>query len=201
MLIGAIAVVAAVVIGIGIAVLNGDDGKKTGNQAGTTPTQSQSHEPSPSGSSSAGSGNLKIDAADGSAQLSGGATVASDVKGAQAAGGKYVGGLNQVGSSITWSVDVPSGGLYTLFANFSAAGSDQTMTVSVNGKPFGTGLPLKNYRHAKDGDFANGWTTTYVWPTLEQGSNTISVSCQPGDKCNALIDQLWLQQGKHTRNG
>ncbi|MEV5874136.1 carbohydrate-binding protein [Streptomyces sp. NPDC052101] len=202
LLIGAIAVVAAVVIGISVAMLNGNDDKKTDNQANTTPTQSQSHSPSPSGSSSAASGELKTDAAASGIQLVGGATKASDVKGAQSSDGSYVGGLNQVGSSITWTVgNVPSGGVYTLFAHFSVPGQDQKMTVSINGKPFATGLPLKNYAHAKDGDFVNGWTTTYVWPTLDKGSNTISVSCQPGDQCNALIDQFWLQQGQHTLKG
>jgi hypothetical protein len=113
-----------------------------------------------------------------------------------------VGGLNQAGASITWTVNnVPSGGEYTLFAHFSVPGQDQKMTVSINGKPFATGLPLKNYAHAKNGDFVNGWTTTFVYPTLNQGANTISISCQPGDQCNALIDQLWLQKGEHTLKG
>ncbi|MFB7503884.1 carbohydrate-binding protein [Streptomyces broussonetiae] len=201
LLIGAIAVVAAVVIGISVAMMNGNSGdKKSDNQAGTTPSQSQSSGPSPSGSSSAGSGALKTDAS--ALQLAGGAAKATDVKGAQTSDGSYVGGLNQAGSSITWTVNnVPSDGLYTLFAHFSVPGADQQMTVSINGKPFATGLPLKNYANAKAGDYVGGWTTTYVWPTLSKGSNTISISCQPGDKCDALIDQLWLQQGKHTRNG
>ncbi|MER6063396.1 carbohydrate-binding protein [Streptomyces sp. NPDC001792] len=204
LLIGAIAVVAAVVIGIGVAMLNGNDDKNTGNQAGTTPSrsQSQSHAPSPSSSITAESGQLKTDATAGGVQLAGGAAKASDVKGAKSADGSYVGGLNTVGSSITWTVDnVPSAGEYTLFAHFSVAGPDQKMTVSINGKPFATGLPLRNYTHAKDGDYANGWTTTYVYPTLNQGSNTISVSCQPGDQCNALIDQFWLEKGEHTLKG
>ncbi|MGW7524796.1 carbohydrate-binding protein [Streptomyces sp. NPDC054783] len=200
LLIGAIAVVAAVVIGISVAMLNGNDDKKNGNQANTTPSQSQSSQPSPSASSSAAGGALKTDAA--ALQLAGGAAKATDVKGAQTSDGSYVGGLNQAGASITWTVNnVPSDGVYTLFAHFSVPGQDQQMTVSINGKPFATGLPLKNYAHAKDGDIVNGWTTTYVWPTLNKGANTISISCQPGDKCNALIDQLWLQQGQHTRNG
>ncbi|MFF3913275.1 carbohydrate-binding protein [Streptomyces sp. NPDC001852] len=200
LLIGAIAVVAAVVIGISVAMLNGPDDKKTGNEAGSTPTQSQSQSPSPSSSSSSASGVLKTDA--GALQLAGGAAKATDVKGAQTSDGSYVGGLNQAGASITWTVNnVPSDGVYTLFAHFSVPGQDQQMSVSINGKPFSPGLPLKNYAHAQNGDFVHGWTTTYVWPTLNKGSNTISISCGAGDQCNALIDQLWLQQGQHTRNG
>ncbi|MFF7748501.1 carbohydrate-binding protein [Streptomyces sp. NPDC007971] len=200
LLIGAIAVVAAVVIGIGVAVLNGDDGKKTGNQAGSTPTQSQSSGPSPSGSSSAASGELpKVDAADGSVQLAGGATKASDVKGAKAAGGTYV-SVNQVGSSVTWTANVPEAGAYTLFANYSVPGQDQSMTVTVNGKTFGSKFGLDNYARAADGDFTKGWTTSYVWPDLNEGSNTISISCQSGDKCNVLLDQLWLKKGHVKRD-
>ncbi|MEU9475651.1 carbohydrate-binding protein [Streptomyces sp. NPDC048191] len=198
LLIGAIAVVAAVVIGIGIAMLNGPDDKKNNNQAGGTPSQSQSQGPSPSGSSSAASGELKTDATGSGVQLAGGATKTSDVQGAQSSDGSYVGSLNQVGASMTWTVDnVPSGGTYTLFAHFSVVGDDQGMTVTVNGKPFGTKLPLRNYTHTP-ADLTKGWTTTYIWPTLKQGTNTISISCQAGDKCNALIDQLWLKQGQHT---
>ena len=49
LLIGAIAVVAAVVVGIGVAMLGGDKDKSdAGNETGTTPTQSQESKPSPS---------------------------------------------------------------------------------------------------------------------------------------------------------
>ncbi|MEV5733768.1 carbohydrate-binding protein [Streptomyces sp. NPDC052292] len=197
LLIGAIAVVAAVVIGIGVAMINGNTGDdKSGNQADASPAQSQSSEPSPSNSASAPSGELpKADAA--ALQLAGNAAKTSDVKGAQAAGGTYVGGLNSVGSSVTWTFDnVPEQGAYTLFAHFSVVGEDQAMTVTVNGKPFATKLPLKNYTHTNDGDFSKGWTTTFVWPTLEKGHNTVSISCQPGDKCDALLDQLWIKKGQ-----
>ncbi|QLI99780.1 carbohydrate-binding protein [Streptomyces sp. NEAU-sy36] len=198
LLIGAIAVVAAVVVGISIAMFNGNpDDKNSDDQAGATPAQSQSADPTPT--SSASSGQLpKVDAADSSVQLSGGAAPATEVQGAQGAGGKYVGGLNQVGASATWSVDVPSDGAYTLFTRYSATGEDQSMTVTVNGKEFGSKLGLKNWRHAADGDFAQGWTRSYVWPTLKKGNNIISISCQPGDKCNVLLDQLWIKKGQVT---
>ncbi|MEU3824743.1 carbohydrate-binding protein [Streptomyces sp. NPDC029080] len=197
LLIGAVAVVAAVVIGIGMAMLNGNtDDDKSGDQAAPGATQSQTSEPKPSGSSSPASGELpKTDAT--AVQLVGGATKATDVKGAQSADGGYVTGLNQVGASLTWSVDnIPEDGPYTLFAHFSVVGEDQGMTVTVNGKPFATKLPLENYTHTSDGDLSKGWTTTYVWPTLTKGANTISISCQPGDKCDALIDQLWIKKGR-----
>jgi hypothetical protein len=59
LLIGAIAVVAAVVIGIGIAMLNGNsDDDKGGNQADASPTQSQEAPPSPRATSTGEAGEL-----------------------------------------------------------------------------------------------------------------------------------------------
>ncbi|MET7287786.1 carbohydrate-binding protein [Streptomyces sp. NPDC005573] len=197
LLIGAIAVVAAVVIGISFAMMGDDsDGDKSGDQAGASPAQSQSAGPSTSASASAAPGELpKVDVADKSVQLTGGAATASDVTGAQGAGGTYVGGLNQAGASVTWTVNIPEDGDYTLFTQYSATGEDQAMTVTVNGKPFGSKINFRNWRHAADGDFAKGWTHSYVWPTLSKGSNTVSISCQPGDKCNVLLDQMWIKKG------
>ncbi|GAA3145286.1 carbohydrate-binding protein [Streptomyces echinatus] len=201
LLIGAIAVVAAVVIGIGVAMINGNtDDDKSGNQADANPTQSQSQDPSPSGSGSAAPGELpKVAAVDKSVQLSGGAAPASDVPGAQAAGGTYVGGLNTVGASMTWTFnDIPEDGAYTLFGRFNNAGEDQAMTLTVNGKPIDRKFNLGNFAGIKDP--AQAWMETYAWLTLNKGSNTISLSCQPGDKCNVLLDQFWLKKGQVTRD-
>ncbi|MEU9986239.1 CBM35 domain-containing protein [Streptomyces sp. NPDC048045] len=196
LLIGAIAVVAAVVIGIGVAVLNGDDGKKNDNQADNTPTQSQSHEPSPSSSSSASSGELpKADAAtDSSVQLAGGATKASDVKGAKAAGGSYVAGFNSVGASVTWTVDIQKAGSYRLYVDYSIPGVDANATLTVNGKTNQQPLGMKNFTHQAKGDFEKGWQSTWAPVTLTKGTNTLSIACGQGNQCNALIDQLWVQQ-------
>ncbi|MFF8426289.1 CBM35 domain-containing protein [Streptomyces sp. NPDC016566] len=195
LLIGAIAVVAAVVIGISIAMLNGNsDDNKSSSQVGTAPTQSQTGKPSPSGTSSAASGSTESDAS--ALQPAGGATKASEVKGARSSDGSYMTGLNQPGASVTWNVNVPSDGPYTLFVYYSTSDGDQSMSVTVNGTPFGRKLDLLNYRHAKGGDFANGWARTYVWPTLKQGSNTLSISCGAGDKCNALIGKVKLKPGQ-----
>ncbi|MEV3967942.1 carbohydrate-binding protein [Streptomyces sp. NPDC050698] len=198
LLIGAIAVVAAVVIGIGVAMLGGDKDKdKASDEVGTSPTQSQESKPSPS-KSDAGGSTAELPTTDAKAlRLGGAATLAQDVKGAQSDGGIYVGNLNQVGSSVTWTVNgVPKGGAYTLFARYSTVDEDQEMTLTVNGKPFGNKLNLGNFTHTSDGDFAKGWTKTYAWPTLNKGTNTITVSCQDGDKCNVLLDQLWLKAGQ-----
>ncbi|MEW2284981.1 CBM35 domain-containing protein [Streptomyces sp. NPDC047841] len=197
LLIGAIAVVAAVVIGIGVAMINGNTGDdNSGNEAGSTPTQSQTSSPSPSGSGSAAPGELpKSDAS--ALQLAGGATKATDVQGARAAGGTYVGGLNTVGASVTWTVDIPEEGAYTLLARYNNPGENQSMTLTVNGQKYGSGFNFANWTHLSDP--AKAWTESYAYPTLNKGSNTISLSCQPGDKCDVLLDQLWLKKGKVGR--
>ncbi|MCK8437997.1 carbohydrate-binding protein [Streptomyces sp. D2-8] len=198
LLIGAIAVVAAVVIGIGVAMLGGDKDKDdASDEVGTNPTQSQESKPSPS-ASKAGESQVDLPTIDAKAlRLGGGAALAQDVKGAQSDGGIYVGNLNQVGSSVTWTVNgVPKDGAYTVFARYSTVDEDQEMTLTVNGKPFGSKLNMGNFTHTKGGDFAKGWTKTYAWPTLNKGSNTITVSCAEGDKCNVLLDQLWLKAGQ-----
>ncbi|MDT0438485.1 MULTISPECIES: carbohydrate-binding protein [Streptomyces] len=197
LLIGAIAVVAAVVIGIAIAMTGGDTkDDKADDGGGASPEASQSAEPSPSATSSVTEGELpQIDAK--ALNLGSGASTASDVKGALSDGGVYVSGLNQAGASVTWTVNgIPSDGTYTVFTRYSTADEDQSMTLTVNGKPFGTKLNLGNFAGAKDGDLSKGWTKTYSWPTLTKGTNTISISCQDGDKCNVLLDQLWLKKGQ-----
>ena len=79
---------------------------------------------------------------------------------------------------------------------FSVPGSDQKMTLTVNGKEFGSKLSLKNYAEAQEGDFAKGWTTSFAWPSLTKGTNTLTLSCETGDNCNVLLDQLWVKQGQ-----
>ncbi|MFJ9560122.1 carbohydrate-binding protein [Streptomyces fuscichromogenes] len=200
LLIGAVAVVAAVVIGISVAMLNGNgDDNKASSDVSTSPTQSQSASPSPASSSSV-SASGDIDPVDAKAfRLDGGASLASDVKGARAEGGIYVTNLNQTGAGVTWTVNgIPSDGLYTVFAHYSAV-TDSTMTLKINGKEFGSKFPLDNYTHQSDP--AKAWTTSYTYPTLTKGTNTISLSCQSGDSCDILLDQLWVKQGRHTNNG
>ncbi|MGC9495044.1 carbohydrate-binding protein [Streptomyces sp. WG7] len=200
LLIGAVAVVAAVVVGIAVAMASsGSDDEKGGNEAAgdPTPTQSQTTDPSPSASKGAEE-EAELPAVDAKAlRLSPGVATASEIEGARSDGGVYVANLNQPGASVTWTVDgIPEDGLYTLFTGYSAAGEDQSMTLTVNGKEFGSKLNMGNFTGAKDGDFAKGWTTTYAWPTLNKGTNTISLSCADGDKCNVLLDQFSLKKGQ-----
>jgi hypothetical protein len=198
LLIGAIAVVAAVVIGIGVAMLGGGkDDKDSGNEAGAAPAQSQQSKPSPSASSSGAASEEDLPAADAKAlRLSPGMTTATDVKGAKAAGGVYVTGFNQVGASVTWTADgIPKAGKYTLYVGYSVPGKDQNATLTVNGTPSNTPVDLKNWTGGPEGDYAKGWTKTYNYVQLNKGTNTIKVSCEQGNQCDALLDQMWLVKG------
>ncbi|WP_392965985.1 carbohydrate-binding protein [Streptomyces sp. LN245] len=200
LLIGAVAVVAAVVIGIAIAMTGGGDDDKDGDQAGSTPTASQSAAPTQEETKGADKPKdlPKVDAK--ALNLGTGVTTASDVDGAQSDGGVYVAGLNTPGASVTWTFNgIPEDGTYTVFARYSVPGQDASMTLTVNGKAFGSKLSMENYAHAAEGDFAKGWTTTYAWPALNKGTNTITLSCGDGDSCNVLLDQLSVKKGKVKR--
>ncbi|GAA3301911.1 CBM35 domain-containing protein [Streptomyces cinereospinus] len=197
LLIGAVAVVAAVVVGIGVAMLGGDDDPDAGgDRPSATVSAPQSAEPTPSGESS-GQSDAELPTIDAKAlQLGGTATTASDVQGAQADGGVYVTGFNSVGSSVTWTVNgIPESGQYTLYVGYGVPGKDANATLTVNGTASTTPVNMKNYANAAEGDYAKGWTRTYNYVQLNKGTNTIRVSCEQGNQCDANLDQMWLVEG------
>ncbi|MFI9614399.1 carbohydrate-binding protein [Streptomyces sp. NPDC052023] len=196
LLIGAIAVVAAVVIGIGVAMLGGDDDKNAGDQPAPTPTAEQSAESTPSGESSADS-EADLPAIDAKAlQLGGGATTASDIEGAKADGGVYVTGFNAVGASATWTVNgIPESGKYTLFVGYGVPGKDANATLTINGTAQTRPLNMANFAKAPEGAYEKGWTETWGNVQLNKGTNTIKLSCETGNSCDANIDQLRLIAG------
>ncbi|MFB7460127.1 MULTISPECIES: carbohydrate-binding protein [unclassified Streptomyces] len=197
LLIGAVAVVAAVVIGIGVAMLNDDSGDKGEDTAGgPAPTATKSSEPSPSTSASAEtSGELpKIDAK--ALSLEGGARTATDFKGSKADGGVYVADFNQVGAKATWTVDgIRNAGSYRLNVRYGIPGVDANATLAVNGKDASQTLSMKNFSHMPEGDWEKGWQTTWALVNLNQGTNTIEIACNDGNQCNAVLDQVWLSKG------
>ncbi|MFD5536896.1 CBM35 domain-containing protein [Streptomyces sp. NPDC127079] len=195
LLIGAIAVVAAVVIGISVAMLNGNgDKNKANGGASTTPTHSESAAPSPSPSSTSSvsaSGDLpKIDAK--ALRLEGGTTTASEFKGAKADGGIYVTGFNQVGAKVTWTVNGIQKGTYRLYVRYGVPGADANATLLVNGEANSQPLSMKNFGNTPAGDWEKGWKTTWANVSLNQGSNTIAVACNDGNQCNAVLDQFYI---------
>ncbi|MGW2021486.1 carbohydrate-binding protein [Streptomyces decoyicus] len=193
LLIGAVAVVAVVCIGIGVAMLtNGKNGKddaagKPGPTAGDTVSPGDKpKKPAPGKLPKEDAGSLRLD---------GGATTAKDVQGAHSTSGSYVAGFNQVGAKVQWTVDAPREGDYRLYVRYGIPGEDANATLAVNSKPNGQPLGLKNFIHSPKGDWEKGWQTTWAPVTLNKGSNTIEISCGQGNQCNANLDQVWLQRG------
>ncbi|MFJ4977769.1 carbohydrate-binding protein [Streptomyces coeruleorubidus] len=196
LLIGAIAVVAAVVIGIGVAMLGGEKDKDNpDDQAGTAPTQSQNAKPSPSPSKGEQS-EVELPKTDAKAlRLGPGVSTASDIKGSKADGGVYVTGFNHVGATVTWTVDgIKKAGSYRLYVRYGIPGVDANATLVVNGKPQDRPLNMENFGGTPKGDWEKGWKETWSNVILTKGTNTIEVACNEGNQCDANLDQLWLQR-------
>ncbi|MFD0270212.1 CBM35 domain-containing protein [Streptomyces sp. NPDC127106] len=203
MLIAAVAVVAAVAIGIGAALAFGDKDAGKNNTADKGQTQNQQQpQPQNSGASEAPSPSAspdvplpKGDAAGAGMALTGGALLQNAVPGGKGAGGQYVGNFNQGGAALTWTADIPNGGDYTLFVNYSVPGKDAKVTLTVNGQTPTQSLNLANFAKAEAGAWDKGWTRTYAFINLKKGTNTMKISCEAGNQCEAIFDQLSLGQG------
>ncbi|MFH8368711.1 carbohydrate-binding protein [Streptomyces sp. NPDC018031] len=196
LLIGAIAVVAVVVAGIGAALLtNGSgDGKEGQADQTATPSAGTTVEPTEPKSSSKPGKPKPLPTQDASAlTLAGGAATASDIEGAKAEDGTYVGGINTPGASATWSVNVDKAGTYKLYVGYGVPGEDQSLSLSVNSGE-NRALNMANFALAKKGDWTKGWTHTYAIVELNKGTNTVVISCQAGDKCQVNLDQVWLKK-------
>lgn len=196
LLIAAVAVVAVVLVGIGVALMTGDDndGKKAeaGSSAGPADGVEESSKPEKSTEPSQEPVDLpEQDAA--TLTLGGTASLDNTVKGAKSANGQYI-SLNEVGRSATWTVDVPESGPYTLYVTYGVPGRDAKTSLTVNdGAP--RSINMKNFARAAEGDLEKGWTRTYAYVQLEKGSNKLMLSCNEGDSCDANLDQLSLKSG------
>jgi hypothetical protein len=202
LLIAAVAVVGAVVIGIGAALAFGDKGKdnpKGGKDDTATQQQAKPQESgpaNPSGSPAPSEAPLpKGEAAGAGMALTGGAVLQTVIPGAKSSGGQYVGNFSQPGAALTWTLDVPKAGTYRFYVRFGIPGEDANSTLTVNGKPNSQPLSMRNFANSPKGDWEKGWQTTWGQVTLNKGTNTIKMSCEAGNKCNVNIDQLWLEQG------
>jgi hypothetical protein len=91
---------------------------------------------------------------------------------------------------------VPEAGKYRLYVSYGVPGQDEHLSLNVNGQEHGTGLNMKNFAHAEKGDWEHGWTSTWASVNVDKGENTFSISCQPGDKCDVNLDQVWLAPAK-----
>ncbi|MFI1257056.1 carbohydrate-binding protein [Streptomyces netropsis] len=197
-LIAAIAVVAVVVCGIGVAIFaNGSDEKKeqqnTANgggedkqtpAGGDKPDETKKSEPEKRKPAKL----PKEDAA--SLRLSGGAVTEKTVPGAQGDGGLYIAGMNKQGAGVEWKVDVEKEGDYRLNARYGVPGTDAALTIFANGKADTRAINMKNFGGTKD--WENGWKTTWSLVKLNKGTNIIRLSCEAGNSCDVHLDQLWI---------
>ncbi|UQX02269.1 CBM35 domain-containing protein [Streptomyces sp. RerS4] len=206
MLIAAVAVVGAIAVGISAAVIFGDKGDKKG---GKDQASSQSQQPvapkqnpaSPQNSASPEASQTPLpkgEAAGAGMALTGGALLQNSVQGSKSSGGQYVGNFNQTGAALTWTADVPESGEYTLFVNYAVPGKDAKVTLTVNGQSPTQSLNLANFAKAEAGVWDKGWTRTFAWINLKKGTNTMKISCEAGNQCEAIFDQLRLGAG-HTK--
>ncbi|MFG3380681.1 MULTISPECIES: CBM35 domain-containing protein [unclassified Streptomyces] len=197
LLIGAIAVVAVVVVGIGVAVMSKGDEKDTAGAepgAATSPTAAPSTEPSGE-SSQEPEGPVELPKQDAATLTLGGpASAANTVQGAKGTGGAYV-MFNGEGGSASWSVDVPQAGAYTMYITYSVPGKDAKTSLTLNGQE-PREINMANFAKAKKGDWEKGWTNTYVFVNLDKGRNDLRISCEPGNACEAYLDQVWLEAGQ-----
>ncbi len=199
LLIGAVAVVAVVVLGIGIALMTsgGKDDKdpQAGGTGGGGSTAGATTEPSKEPTEKAEKDEKpavqlpKQDAA--TLKLGGTATTDKAVKGAEGPGGLYIAGFNAVGSSLTWQANIDKPGEYRFYMRYSIPAKDANATLTVNGKPNTQPVGLKNFIHSSDPNLEKNWQTTWAPVNLTQGQNTIKLSCEQGNQCDALLD--WVE--------
>ncbi|MFD7071475.1 CBM35 domain-containing protein [Streptomyces sp. NPDC059913] len=194
LLIGAVAVVLVVLIGIGAALLsekNKKDDKKSEANSSAAPGGQVEESPKPeeSASSDAPVELPKQDAA--TLKLGGSAVVSQSVKGAEGPNGSYVTGLNEVGSSVTWNAAMEKEGKYRLTVRYAIPAKDANATLTVNGKPNSQPIGLKNFIHSSDSDWEKNWQTTWAPVDLVKGENQVSISCQEGNQCDVILD--WLK--------
>lgn len=189
LMIGAIAVVAVVVVAIVVAALTDSNGGKQNQAAGQSPTPSASDSQPSSPTSTDPNAGLPQQFAT-SMTLSGGAKTNTNHKGAEGPNGAFVDGMDAQGAGATWTTQVQQAGSYTLWVRYANAdGNKATSTVLVNGKPLGWKINLADYGQQGNWD---QWFTSYVTVTLNQGPNTIALSCGSGDTCNFNLDRVGL---------
>ncbi|GAA1939447.1 CBM35 domain-containing protein [Streptomyces durmitorensis] len=201
LLIAAIAVVAVVAIGIAAAMLSGGGDEGGDKEAGGGSTQGETVKPSEKPTKDPADP-VELPKTDAKAlKLEGGTTTASDIEGAESAGGAYVSGFDKVGAQVTWTVNgIPKAGSYSLHVKYGVPGKDSNATILVNGKKQTRPLNMENFAKADEGDWEKGWTNTWAVVQLNKGTNAVTLTCAQSDLCGttgANIDQMWLVEGSN----
>ncbi|GJF28218.1 hypothetical protein KNE206_09180 [Kitasatospora sp. NE20-6] len=188
--IGAVAVVAAIAIGAGIALSTGDPDGTHKNGKGAASASAAASSAAPSQSSAAPSPTPDAEPiADAGTLQAQNAPAGSGVKGALSADGGYL--TLQAGSTVTWTVLADQAGQAKFWLHFNNTAADLPAQVTVNGKDHVNGVTFKNYsKGSTDADHA--WYSTNIWPQLQAGSNTLTVTVPAGSSGTILLDQVAL---------
>lgn len=210
MLIGAIAVVTAVVLGVGAAILFSGDDDKGGDEG-----QSQ-QDPGPSdnnpGEGDDGDdpdgdddGEDEDDGEDDDEDafepleavltsitpLEGAYVNTGGISGARSADGSYVDGLNQENSTIVWNFEFDgTPGDYRLFIGYSVPDKDQKMSLAINEQIRDDKINFDDYLNGRDAERSQRWFSTFRVVSLKEGANAVYIGCAKGDTCDVLIDKM-----------
>ncbi|SFC24188.1 hypothetical protein [Streptomyces aidingensis] len=210
LLIGAIAVVTAVVLGVGAAILfSGDDDQDPAANSGTgtgenadpaDEPENQNGEDDPEESAAPEESEEPVELPEAgltSLALSGGAVLAGDIANARSADGTYITGLNTPGATVSWTFDFEGEpGVYRLYIGYSVPKGDQEMSFAVNSDSEIRSDPLEFKDYAKNDAFDKNWVRTWKNVELVEGSNVIHMGCDQGDKCDVLIDKILITENK-----
>lgn len=194
---GAVAVVLVVTVGIVIAVVTGNNkgGKQAVGGGGSSPSTSQSQAPTTTASADPNANLPQQFAA--TVTLTGGAKTNNNHNGAKGPNGVFVDGMGTPGATATWTAQLPKAGTYTLWVRYANAQPDDAKTsVVVNGKPLAWKMNLKDYGTPGNWD---DWFSSFVSVDLNQGSNTIALSCGSGDVCHYNLDRFGLTTSQKVR--
>lgn len=196
---GALALVAAVVLGVGIALSMGGDDSPAGDRSAKSGTAavdkpgSRDTEPDakPSAEPAADALPPVTDAA--SLVLGGGAKKSTEFAGAFAKDGTYIDGMQSPGATVTWKPKMPEAGQYRFNIRYGNAGEDVDATLLVNGKP--QSINLGNFTKQKDP--AKAWTRSFGIVTLQKGENVLDLTCGGGAACAFSVDQVAITRGDY----
>lgn len=104
--------------------------------------------------------------------------------------------LTAAGQSITWELNLATGGSYVLWVHYANAGADSRVNVVVNGTT--TSYPIRASNWTHESDWGKAWFSSYVNIDLNPGANTVALAYiqgQPG----VNVDQIALNHSTTTR--
>lgn len=199
LLIAAVAVVAAVAIGIAFAMTNGSGGgkKQATDQQTTAPTTSTAPSTEPTTQEPPKPfDSKKVDAS--TLVLVGGAQQSTEHSGANAAAWRLRRPHGPGRRLRDLDGHRAEGRLVHVLHQLRQRGPGRDADPRRQRHPRSNPVNLKNYGSYTD--WAKAWNnTTFAWVDLKKGANTLALSCGDGNQCGVNLDQVWLKEGQVTK--